>query len=175
MVSGILTNISATFFPGWMDFYEKLMENAGLTQSPSLLLTLYAVLLGPIEEELTFRGVILSSAKRALPFWAANLFQAILFGLFHMNLIQGIYAFFIGICLGYVCERGGSIWLSIFLHILFNLWGTVLSTSSLFYESPMFIILFYALSIPLGILGLYLFHKNSSKASVNDFPYISDM
>ena len=51
--------------------------------------------------------------------------QAALFGLFHLNWIQGIYAFALGIVLGYVCERGGSIYYSMGLHLLFNLWGTL--------------------------------------------------
>ena len=95
ILSALITSVSAAVFPSSMAFYERLMESAGLSSSPSPLLLLYAALLGPIEEELTFRGVIFYSAKKALPFWAANLFQALLFGIFHMNLIQGIYACFV--------------------------------------------------------------------------------
>lgn len=168
LASSILTVISSTLFPGWMDFYEKLIESAGFGQSPSFLLVLYAVILGPIAEELTFRGVTLSSAKKALPFWAANLFQALLFGVFHMNLIQGLYAFFIGLFLGYVCNRGGSIWLSVFLHMLFNFWGTFMTAAM---ESLFLILLFF----PLGILGIILFHKNTSAKSIKYFPDFSDM
>ena len=89
---------------------------------------LYSVLLAPVCEELIFRGTTMHLARRALPFWLANTMQALLFGLFHMNWIQGIYAFALGLVLGYVCEKGGSIYYSILLHILFNLWGTVIST-----------------------------------------------
>ncbi len=158
IVSSVLTSAAAIMFPGWMDFYEELMETAGLTGSPSLTLLLYAVLLGPIAEELTFRGVVLSSAKKALPFWAANLFQALLFGIFHMNVIQGIYAFFVGLFLGYICERGASIWLSIFLHILFNAWGTLISA---FLSAPSMLLLCI-----LSAAGFFLFHKNTSSRSV---------
>ena len=159
-----------------MDFYEKLMENAGFTtNSLSPLLILYAVLLGPIEEELTFRGVIFSSARKALPFWAANIFQALLFGIFHMNLIQGIYAFFIGLFLGYIAGRGGSIYFSIFLHILFNSWGTFVSSDSAIYKYPLFTLLFFILSIVSGILGFLLFYKNTIPKDVKHLPDPSDM
>lgn len=168
LASSALTMITASLFPGWMDFYEKLMESAGFSQSPSLPLILYAVILGPVAEELTFRGVTLSSAKKALPFWAANLFQAILFGIFHMNLIQGIYAFFIGLFLGYVCERGGSIWLSIFLHILYNFWGTFLASLM---GSALLTVLF----IPLGIVGIILFRNNTSFRGIKYSSDFSDM
>ena len=176
ILSSLLTTFFASIFPKWMEYYIELMENAGFSSSsPSLLLILYAVILGPIEEELTFRGVILSSGKKALPLWAANIFQAILFGIFHMNLIQGIYAFCIGLFLGYVCERGGSIWLSIFLHILFNFWGTCVSSQSALLENPLVSILYFLLSIPIGILGLILFHKNTSGKNVKNSPEFSDM
>lgn len=175
ILSSILTTLSASLFPGWMEFYEKLMENAGFTTSISPLLILYAVLLGPIEEELTFRGVIFSSAQKAMPFWAANLFQALLFGIFHMNVIQGIYAFFIGLFLGFIAGRGGSIYFSIFLHILFNSWGTFISSDSPLYQNPIATLLFFFFSIAFGILGFFLFYKNTAPAGVKQLPDSTDM
>ncbi len=176
ILSSILTTFSASLFPGWMEFYEKLMENAGFSNnSLSPLLILYAVLLGPIEEELTFRGVIFSSAKKALPFWAANVFQALLFGIFHMNLIQGIYAFFIGLFLGFISGRSGSIYFSIFLHILFNSWGTFVSSDSFIYRNPIFTLLFFLLSVICGVWGFVLFYKNTSPADVKHLPDFSDI
>ena len=175
-LSSILTTVFASLFPKWMEIYIDLMESAGFSStSPSLLLILYAVILGPIEEELTFRGVIFSSAKKALPFWAANILQALLFGIFHMNLIQGIYAFCIGLFLGYICEKGGSIWLSIFLHIIFNFWGTFFSTQSTLLENPIVSVAYFLLTIVFGIIGFILFHKNTSGKNIKHFPEISDM
>lgn len=169
IASSLITGVSAFFFPGWMEFYERLMENAGLTSSPSVLVILYAVLFGPIEEELVYRGVALASAQKALPFWAANIFQALLFAVFHMNPIQGIYAFFIGLFLGYVFYRTGSIWLSSLLHMLFNGFGTVSGMIEIY--SPLLMLLL----ILAGIVGLYLFHKNTSTPGVNHSADFSDM
>jgi membrane protease YdiL (CAAX protease family) len=67
-----------------------------------------------------FRGVILKKAKNIMPFYAANIIQAILFGLIHLNWIQGLYAFPIGILLGYITRRYRSIIPSIILHALLN-------------------------------------------------------
>ena len=170
IASAVITGFSAFFLPGWMDFYEKLMETAGFSSaSPSLLLILYAVLLGPIEEELTFRGVILASAEKSFPFWAANLFQALLFAIFHLNPIQGIYAFFIGLFLGYVYHRTGSIWISSLLHMLYNGFGTISGMIEIY--SPLLMLLLVLISIA----GLYLFHKNTSMPGVNHSPDFSDM
>ena len=118
--------------PSWDQSYELLMDSAGINDI-TLILALYSVVVAPICEELIFRGVCLYYAKKALPFWIANLFQAAFFGVYHMNLVQGIYAFLLGLLLGYVCDRGRSIYLSILLHFLFNFWGTFLF-SSYFYS-----------------------------------------
>lgn len=175
LLSSVLTAVSASLFPGWMDFYEKLMESAGFSGAPSALLIIYAVLLGPIGEELTFRGVTLAAAKRVFPFWAANLLQAFIFGVFHLNVIQGIYAFMIGLVLGYICEMGGSIYLSILLHILFNSWGTFIPSDSALFKNPVYLSIFFIISVFMAILGFYLFQKNTASAKVKHSQEFSDM
>jgi hypothetical protein len=123
--SSYLVGVVSMAFPDWLRQYEELIETTGLDGDLSILMLCYSVLLAPVGEELIFRGVTLRLAQRALPFWAANLLQAFLFGFFHLNWIQGIYAFVLGLVLGYVCEKGGSIYFSLLFHVLFNFWGTV--------------------------------------------------
>ena len=113
--------------PRWLEQYEALMESAGMNDSIPPIMLCYAVIMAPIGEELVFRGATMRLFRQALPFFFANICQAILFGILHANWIQGIYAFALGILLGYVCEKGGSIYYSILMHILFNFWGTVIS------------------------------------------------
>ena len=97
-------------------------------------------------------------AKKCLPFWAANLLQALLFGIFHMNMIQGIYAFCLGLVLGYVCNRGGSIYYSILLHMLFNFWGTVLSGLIPFGDTTFSLIFWFLFGIAMTVGGLIVFN-----------------
>lgn len=118
--------ILAEVNPGWYHTYEDLMKSIGF-EHVGLLLALYSILIAPISEELIFRGVTMKYAEKVLPFFAANILQAFLFGAFHGNVIQGTYAFVVGLFCGYVCHRGGSIYLSILFHMLFNLWGTFAS------------------------------------------------
>lgn len=61
----------------------------------------------PFTEELIFRGMAFGSLRRELSFSGATLISAVYFGLFHGNLIQGIYAFLMGIFLAGVYESGG--------------------------------------------------------------------
>lgn len=56
----------------------------------------------------------------SIRFWAANLIQAALFGILHMNLVQGLYAFAIGLVLGWVFWRTGRLCYNIGLHLTLN-------------------------------------------------------
>ena len=53
-------------------------------------------------------------------FWIANLIQATLFGILHMNLVQGIYAGAMGLMFGWVFWRGGKMRYNIGLHLVLN-------------------------------------------------------
>lgn len=155
----------ASLFPHWMDAYESLLETAGLDDQISILMVICSVIFAPFCEELVFRGVTMHQAKKCLPFWAANLLQALLFGIFHMNMIQGIYAFCLGLVLGYVCNRGGSIYYSILLHMLFNFWGTVLSGLIPFGDTTFSLIFWFLFGIAMTARRsgrLYLRHPKTS-------------
>ena len=112
--------------PQALESYNQLMETAGLGVSPWA--NAAAVILAPLGEELIFRGVVFYYARRAVSgmknakaaFWIANIFQARLFGLYHMNLVQGIYAFIIGLALGYLCQRYRSVIPGMLAHLVFN-------------------------------------------------------
>ncbi|MCL2529494.1 MAG: CPBP family intramembrane metalloprotease [Coriobacteriia bacterium] len=96
------------------EYYENSM--AELLFSPIGIL--YVVLLGPIIEEIVFRGAILNRlAKHGFNF--ALVASALLFGLYHGILFQGISAFFMGLLLGYVALRYSIKW-AMLLHVLNN-------------------------------------------------------
>ena len=117
-----------------MQSYMELMEAAGFGNS--ILPTLTAVLIAPFGEELIFRGVMYHYAKgivatipdRKKAFYMANVIQALAFGIFHGNLVQASYAFLLGLMMGYVRERFGSIWASILAHMAVNFVSTFLWT-----------------------------------------------
>lgn len=87
---------------------------------------LFVVFVGPFMEELIFRLFILLPARKFMPFFAANILQAALFGIYHMNLVQGIYAFLFGLFIGYIMKCTDSIISCICFHIMFNLTGLLL-------------------------------------------------
>lgn len=107
------------------DEYSALMEQ--LIDGNIWLSLLVTVILAPLAEEFLFRGVTMKKAQKIMPFMAANILQALLFGIYHMNWIQGVYAFVLGMILGYTAEYFQSIWASILLHAFVNASAEVLS------------------------------------------------
>ena len=119
----LLTGL-AVVIPQAFSSYNHVMNQ--LTDKDIWLTVLYVLLIGPVSEELIFRGAILDRLYLAFPFWTANLLQALLFGIYHMNLVQWIYAFVLGAVLGLVRVSTGTIFASIGTHIIFNATSYVL-------------------------------------------------
>lgn len=161
----ILISVISVIFPKWLEDYEALMESAGMSDEITIIMFIYSVFLAPWSEELIFRGVTMRVARRAFPFWIANIIQALLFGAFHMNMLQGCYAFALGLILGYVCERGGSIYYSIFFHFLFNLWGTTSQWMNSMNEALLSILILLGATIILPA-GAILFQQGTKKRNL---------
>lgn len=103
----------------WFDLSVLSTLEMASGASDTLSMFLYASLVGPIWEELIFRGWILESLRPHGRRFAI-VASAVLFGAFHGNLLQGPFAFVLGLVLGYVAMEHG-IWWSIGLHVFNNL------------------------------------------------------
>lgn len=112
--------LESVLTPGIVEDYMELAEAAGLGTNAFVIFA--SIVLAPIGEEFVCRGLTLRFAKKAFgKFWIANVLQALIFGLIHMNWVQGIYAFVIGLVLGWLVERYDSIILAMILHCAVNL------------------------------------------------------
>lgn len=111
-------------FPEWLLTYTTILKSAGIGSSMSILTSLYAIVLGPICEEILFRGITFSAGRQAFSGPVAIVIQAVLFGIYHRNMFQGCYAFVFGLGLGYVMYLYDDIAITILLHIAFNILGT---------------------------------------------------
>lgn len=92
------------------------------------------LILAPLTEELLFRGIIQPAvAKFWRSDWAAIAFTGVAFGLFHFSLGHTVVPLAIlGIVLGFVYAKTGSLTLAVLLHAVFNgktlLWVALEST-----------------------------------------------
>ena len=128
-----LLNLVYIVRPDVMQNYTKVMESLG-SGNPSLFSVFYVVITAPIVEEMLMRGLCLVILRKEFPFWVANIIQAFYFGVIHLNLVQGIYAFLLGMVLGAVVKRYGTLKASMYLHFVINFSGQLLSC--LLYTSP---------------------------------------
>jgi sodium transport system permease protein len=85
----------------------------------SLWLTVLA-LVQAIGEELTFRGFILTGLARRYRPWTAILLTSFLFLLFQMNVFQALPHLLLGIVLGYLTLRTGSVGPAMLFHFAYN-------------------------------------------------------
>lgn len=77
----------------------------------------------PLVEELVFRGAILRKLLTLFSqrwHWAAIAISALIFGLMHGNLAQGMHAFVIGLLIGWMFYRTGSILPGVMFHWVNN-------------------------------------------------------
>lgn len=168
-VTNYLMAVIDLLMPRAMDAYEELIELAGVGEV-TLTGILYGVILGPIAEELCFRGVTLFYAQKATRrFWLANILQAAAFGIMHLNLVQGLYAFVLGLAMGWVYHRFHSIYATIWLHIFFNFlaYGPLVAFDGLLPENAVFRIAWAAFTGALAIGMLLVLTKRTAARKVD--------
>lgn len=146
------------FMPSAMDQYTEMIDSSGISQY-SILWAVATLILPPIVEETIFRGLILQYLGRAgARFIVANLIQAVLFGIFHMNFVQGIYTALLGFLLGWLAYRYDSILVPMLLHAIFNLFGTVLVDLESRFLPDIVLTLIILGSVPLLVITILMIH-----------------
>lgn len=107
-----------TYTPGYdaiLEFYLSVFENLH-----PLVMLLGGVLIGPICEEIIFRGIILEGFLAKYTTKKAIIYSALIFGIIHFIPIQVVNAFFMGIVLGWIYIKTKSLWVCIGIHVLNN-------------------------------------------------------
>ncbi len=124
----IITLISKVCNKEFSDRVEEMMSN-----STPIPLILFVAIIGPIFEELIFRGLLLKKL-RVYGDKTAIIYTSIAFGLFHTNISQILFAAVIGVVLSYVVCKTNNIKYSIMIHIIINMLSsiaTIISTAGL--------------------------------------------
>ena len=126
VVTALLTGLG-NIAPGLMESYKKLVETSALGVDMPITIV-YVILLAPIAEELCFRGMVLGYLEKSnINVRNAILIQSILFGVMHMNLVQGAYAMLLGLILGYLRYKYKTVILTAGVHMFFNFTGSIVA------------------------------------------------
>ena len=108
---------------GLSDIFTGYSEQASASfdkRFPALLFLSY-VLLGPAAEELAFRCCVFRRLRAHLGLFPSILISSVLFGIWHGNMIQFLYASVLGILLAWGYEKSGRIHVCLAAHICTNL------------------------------------------------------
>lgn len=105
-------------FTGYQKLQETTFSGQPLWQTIAVL-----VLLAPAAEELIFRGLVQNRLKEGWGAGVGILLSAFLFGAYHGNMVQFIYAFCMGIVLAVLYETTHSLLIPIAAHMASNAWS----------------------------------------------------
>ncbi len=114
----LISVVIALVSPATMEAYNEMMDIA--LGGSQMMAVVAAVLLAPINEECIMRGLILKNLQRFFSTPVVVIIQAVLFGIFHANWVQGLYVLPIGAALGYVAVKSRSLIPCIFMHLFYN-------------------------------------------------------
>ena len=107
----------------WEIFGNKhiVQDNESFYNIPFYLRIIAYVLIGPLAEEVLFRGVVFYRLRRVLILPLSALISALFFAIYHGNLMQGVYALFMGFTICLIMDAGGSFLYALLFHMAANL------------------------------------------------------
>ena len=123
IILGVILSLMYNVFAYYLNFALKtsLFDN-----SNNIAITLLSTgILGPIIEELMFRGIIYNELKSKYSNMKSILITTIFFAIIHINIIQILYALIIGFILIFVYEKYNNIKAPIILHMASNITTTL--------------------------------------------------
>lgn len=75
----------------------------------------------PLAEEMLFRGLVYNRMKLYFPWKLSIVFSALFFGLYHGNLVQGLFGFLLGVVIAWYYERYEKWYVPVIFHGIVNL------------------------------------------------------
>ena len=120
---------------------------------------IFVGILAPIMEEIIFRKILLSRLRKFGDFFSIFL-SALAFGMFHGNLSQFFYAFALGCIFAYIVIKTGTIKYSIILHMIINLFGSVVMLQVSLMHNMIVTMIVGVFIFNIIIAGIVLFFMN---------------
>lgn len=105
--------------------YQETMSQLADGKSMFFLIVCMGII-APLAEEIVFRWLIYLRLRDYMRSGEAIVISGLFFGIYHGNLVQGVYASILGCFFAYFLEQTGSLWTSVLLHMGANIWSLVL-------------------------------------------------
>lgn len=118
LLEQVVLVMMAQWFPSLMETSVAL--NSIITDAGFLSAFIVVGICPAIAEEFAFRGFLFGTLKDKYKPWIAIAVSALLFGAYHMNLLQFVGGAMMGIGLAYVAYKSGSIWVGALMHFINN-------------------------------------------------------
>ena len=134
---------------------EQVSSAEGNFEIPLFAAVIGYGILAPFSEEVCFRGILYGYLSKWMKAPIAIGISALLFGLYHVNPLQGTYALLMGAVMAFLVWLTGSLGASMLFHMTSNLLVVFYSTSSALYDailSPMGTVV----TVVLGVAGVML-------------------
>lgn len=164
----ILLNYLFTLIP-WEVFPGEhvIQDSETMFSIPLLARIIIYGFIAPISEELLFRGAIYARLRKIMPPIVGIIISSLAFGIYHLNWMQGIYAFIMGSVMAICFECFDCFVASVIFHSVSNLlvvFAQCFPQSDVFFASMPAIILSIIMII-LGIGMLIYLNKKWNKCS----------
>lgn len=134
-----------------------------LTEANLFIMILTIGIVAPFAEEFLFRGVIYRTLSKNISIPVTIIIQGVLFGIYHGNLIQGVYASLLGIIFGFITYRTQSLWPAIIAHMINNTIAVIIPTvmGNIFNTTSCMI--FIIIGLIGTIITIFFINKNNPK------------
>lgn len=158
MVIGIscLMNLLIALIPiddvEYQEIAEEMFNNNGI-----VIQLVVIGILAPVSEELIFRGLIFRRSRDYVGFMWAAVCSGLFFGIYHGNLTQGIFAFFMGMLFAAIYEHFGTLWAPIVAHMANNIFATL--ENNLLDKIDVPDIAYFIFVIVIGAAGIALMYR----------------
>lgn len=137
-----------TLNDGLYEYLEQYLSNTSY-----IFIFISTCIMAPIFEEILYRGILLNGLLKKYNYKKAIIFSALIFGIAHMNLPQGINAFFLGTIMGLAYYYTRSIYICMIMHFVNNF----LVNFVVYPESKLWTIILFVL---LPIIGAIVITKS---------------
>ncbi|MFW6126210.1 MAG: CPBP family intramembrane glutamic endopeptidase [Chloroflexota bacterium] len=122
VVAGLVISVLNDMLLGWLGMEAPTGWPAELTESGLglAIAALLAIVVAPVAEEAFFRGFVLAGIGGRVGYGWGVVLSAVLFTVAHMQPLAFLPVFILGLLLGWLYVKTGSIWPCVLTHLAYN-------------------------------------------------------